>query len=158
MHGKIKITKEIYKELISGVTGVSEFVNATKLWINVIEISIESENFTELENIGKADASAILLALNKKEILLSGDYMLITLAKTKGIDCLWLTAFIIRSVEKKILSKEEAKQMLLDMIKTGMRLNNQVYSLILNKIDEIKLDYPNKKIDTQKTKDVSKKI
>ena len=152
---KIKITREIYNELISGVIGVSEFEKACNSWITIYEKSEEFEKISELENIGKADVSIILLAQKEKEILLSGDYMLINVAKSKGIECLWLTAFIIKCTEKNILDKEEAKQILLDLIKAGTRLNNQVYSLILKKIDEIK---SNKKIDAQKAKDESRRI
>ena len=128
---KIKITKEIYNELISGVVGVSDFEEACNSWIIIFKEFKEYEKISELENIGKVDASIILLAKKEKETLISGDYMLINVAKSKGIECLWLTAFIIKCAEKSIIDKEEAKQILLDLIDAGMRLNNQIYSLLL---------------------------
>ncbi len=135
---KIKITKEVYNELISGVIGVSEIEEGCKTWINVSESLKEVDKLSELENVSYADASIILLAQKEKDILISGDYMLINVAKSKNIECIWLTAFIIKCVEKKILNKVEAKGTLMDLINAGMRLNNQVYSLILMKIDETK--------------------
>ena len=135
---KIKITKEVYNELISGVIWVSEIEEGCKTWINVSESLKEVDKLSELENVSYADASIILLAQKEKDILISGDYMLINVAKSKNIECIWLTAFIIKCVEKKILNKVEAKGTLMDLINAGMRLNNQVYSLILMKIDETK--------------------
>mgnify|MGYP001580622991 FL=1 len=135
---KIKITKEVYNELISGVIGVSEIEEGCKTWINVSESLKEVDKLSELENVSYADASIILLAQKEKDILISGDYMLINVAKSKNIECIWLTAFIIKCVEKKILNKVEAKGTLMDLINAGMRLNNQVNSLILMKIDETK--------------------
>ncbi len=134
---KIKITKEIYQELVSGVIGVSEFEEACKSWIIIQKEAYESERLSELEGIGNADASIILLAQKEKDILLSSDIMLINIAKSKNIECLWLTAFIIKCVEKKIINKNEAKEILLNMVGAGMRLKNEVYVLILKKIEEV---------------------
>jgi predicted nucleic acid-binding protein len=135
---KIKISREIYYELISGVIGVSEIEKGCKSWIIIYEKLNEVEEISELDNIGLADASIILLAQKEKDIILSGDYMLINVAKSKGIECMWLTAFIIKCAKKKIINKIVAKEIMLDLIRVGMRLNNQVYSLILKKIEEIK--------------------
>ena len=155
---KIKITKEVYEELIAGLIGVSEFEKACKSWIIANKELFELERLSELENIEKADASVILFAQKEKDILLSGDLILINTAKSKNIECLWLTAFILKCIEKEIVSKEEAKQILLDMIQAGIRLKNDVYSHILKRIDEIKLDKSHNKIDAQKAKDESRRI
>ena len=132
---KIKITKEIEEEIKTGKIGSGEFEEACKTWIQIKEKNSEEiERLAKLEDIEKADASIILLARDNKDILLSNDYALITAAKTKNIECWWLTTFLIKCVKKKTIMKKEAKQILSDLIKSGMRLKNEVYVSILEEI------------------------
>lgn len=135
---KITITKEVEEEIKVGKIGFSEFDEACKSWIEIKKRdSEEIDKLAKLEDIEKADASIILLAKDNKDILLSNDYALITATKTKNIECWWLTTFIIKSVKKKIITKKEAKQILSDLIKSGMRLRNEVYTAILEEIDKL---------------------
>lgn len=135
--GKIKITKNIYEEISTGKTGVSGFKDACEDWI----IIKESENLKSIdkisgmEGIEKADTSVILLAKEINEILIANDYALIIVAKSKNIKCWWLTTFLLNCLKKKIITKNETKQILFDLIKSGMRLNNIVYTEILREID-----------------------
>jgi len=136
--GKITITDYVYDEVKTGI-GASEIDKACKSWIT-IEKPKKSEEIgstSKLEDIEEADASLILLANEKKEILLSNDYALIMVARSKGIECWWLTTFILRSLKKKIIAKKEARQILLELIDSGMRLSNEVYAAILREIDNL---------------------
>ena len=136
--GKILTTQDIYDEVKSGI-GASEIEKASKIWIAIEnpKNSDEINNISKLEDIEKADSSLIVLAEEKKEILLSNDYALILVARSKGIECWWLTTFILRCLKKKIITKKEAKQILLELIDSGMRLSNEVYSAILKEIDNL---------------------
>ena len=135
---EIVITKEVEKEIKTGKIGVSEFEEACKTWIETKEINSEEiEKLANLEDIEKADASIILIAKNKGDIILSNDYALITVAKSKNIEYWWLTTFLIKILKKKIITKREGKQILADLIKSGMRLNNEVYAAILEEIDKM---------------------
>lgn len=135
---KIRITQDIYNEVKTGI-GASEIEKMLKYWIllskpkNIDEIGAISE----LEGVEKADASIIILAKEKRDILLSNDYALIMVARSKGIRAWWLTTFILYCLEKKIITKKESKQILFDLIEAGMRLNNAVYAAILREIDNM---------------------
>lgn len=135
---KIIITQDVYDEVKSGI-GASEIEKACKSWITIKKPknSDEINNISKLENIEKADSSLIVLAEEKKEILLSNDYALIIIARSKGVECWWLTTFILRCLKKKIITKKEAKQILLELIDSGMRLSNEVYAAILREIDHL---------------------
>lgn len=135
---KIVITKEVEKEIKIGKIGADEFEEACKNWIEIKEInSKEIEKLANLEGIENADSSIILLAKDAKDIVLSNDSALITTAKTKNIEYWWLTTFIIKTIKKKIITKKEGKQTLSDLIKSGMRLKNEIYVAILEEIDKI---------------------
>jgi predicted nucleic acid-binding protein len=134
----VMITHDIYDEVKTG-TGASEIEKACKSWINVEKPknSNQINDISRLESIEKADASIIVLAEEKKEILLSNDYNLIMVARSKGIECWWLTTFILRCLKKKIITKKEAEQILLELINSGLRLSNEVYAAILREIDNL---------------------
>lgn len=135
---KIRITQEVFEEVKEG-RGASEIQAACQNWIEVSkqlpEQRGETDKLSKSEDIEKADASLILLAQKNNDVLVCNDYALITIAKSKGIDCWRLTGFLMRCLGKKLISKEEAKQILLKLIESGMRLSNEVYSAVLNEID-----------------------
>lgn len=133
--GKARITKEVYDEVKEG-RGASEIDEACKTWIEVSNYPAgRRDELSRLEGIEQADASVLLLAQKENAILLCNDYALVTAARSKGIVCWWTTGFLLRCLKKGILSKKEAKQALSDLIESGMRLSNEVYSAILKDID-----------------------
>ena len=136
--GKVIITQEIYREINAGTLGLNEFEEACNKWIIISEEKFENlEKVAKLENVEQADASVLLLAQSKKEILISNDYSLILSAKSKGVECWWLTTVILKCLKKDIIKKKEAKKILFDLIKSGMRLDNEVYAMILEEIDKM---------------------
>lgn len=133
---KIKITPDIHNEVKEGV-GAAEIEKGCKTWILIREPKTdEAENISKSEGIEKADASIILLAKEGKDILISNDYALIAVAKSRGIECWWLTTFLLRCLRKKLVTREEAKQTLFELVESGMRLDNAVYAAILKEIDD----------------------
>lgn len=133
---KIKITQEIYNEIGYGI-GADAIEDACKEWISIEPKSKSNGEMSKIEGIEEADISIIMLAEKEKDILLSNDSALISVARSKNIDCWWLTTFILRCLKKKILNKAEAKQLLVDLIESGMRLDNLVYSKILEEIERL---------------------
>lgn len=135
---KATITQDIYDEVKTGI-GASEIEKACKSWIRIEKPKNLNEinNISKSEDIEKADASIIVLAKEKREILLSNDYALIMVARSKGIECWWLTTFILRCLKKKIITKKEAKQILFELVEAGMRLDNAVYAVILREIENL---------------------
>lgn len=136
----IKITHDVYEEIKAGTTGVSEIEKACKDWIFLSKPkNFEEVNYiSKMEGIERADASIILLARERQDILLSNDFALIMIARSKGIECWWLTTFLLRCLERKIITKKEAKQILFDLVQAGMRLSNDVYAAILKEIEDLK--------------------
>ncbi len=136
--GKAAITPDIYDEIKKGL-GANEIEKACEEWIKIEKPndSKDIENISKLEGIEKADASIIVLAKERQYILLSNDYALIMVARSKGIESWWLTTFLLRCLKKKIIAKNETKRILLNLIEAGMRLDNVVYAAILKEIDDI---------------------
>lgn len=134
---KIFITKEVYEELLAGEIGTSEFKDACKNWIKISKKYFHGINeFSKNEKIAKADASIILLAEQRKDILISNNYALITIAKTKNVKCWWLTTFILQCLKRKLLTKKQTKNILFELIESGMRLRNDVFAIILEEIEK----------------------
>src|SRR3989338_8831406 len=104
---KALITQEIYDEVKVGI-GAYEITNACKDWIKIEnpKNSDEINSISKLEDLENADASIIVLANEKKKILLTNDYALVMSAMSKGIECWWLTTFILRCLQKKIVKKD----------------------------------------------------
>lgn len=109
----------------------------------------EAKKISKLEGIEKQDASIILLAKEKQEILLSNDCALIIVARSKGIECWWLTTFLLHCLKKNLITKKQAKEILFELVESGMRLDNAVYSAILLEIEKFR--YRSKSINLYKT-------
>jgi hypothetical protein len=61
----------------------------------------------------------------------------IAVARSKGVECWWLTTFLLICLKRKIVTKKEAKETLFGLVETGMHLNNAVFAAILKEIDSI---------------------
>ncbi len=135
--GEIKVTEEIYEEIKEGKVGFSEFEDACGDWVRIISGSLKGlKRIAVLENIEEADVSVLLLAERDKDILLSNDYVLIGLARSRGVECLWFIGFVLKCLGKRLINKNEAKKILLDLINSGMRLSNEVYAVVLEEIEK----------------------
>ncbi len=147
--GKLEILKNFFKKIIvpngiaeeikKGTLGAAEFQQACKSWICIINPLKKEEvmKLSKSEEVGVADASVIILAREKKKIILANDAALIAIAKSYGIETWWPTSFLIESLKKKKITKEEAKKVLFNLVGSGMHLRNDVYAAILNEIERI---------------------
>jgi predicted nucleic acid-binding protein len=134
--GKIKITKEILRELVQEEKiRASEIKKSVSKWIIVKKVEIIK--IPEFEDIEKGDIELILLAEKEKDILLTNDLALITVAKTMGTETWWTTTFLIKLVKRKIINKKQAKEILFDLVQSGLRLKIEVYVAIEKEIDRI---------------------
>ncbi len=137
----IIITPEIYEEVVKeaeGKPGVSEIEKACNDWITITKVKSKGiGKISKLEGIERADLSIILLAKESNDLLLTNDRALIQVARSKGIECYWLTTFLLKLVKERKIEKEDAKNILFDLIANGMRLKIEVYAAILREIDEV---------------------
>ena len=136
------ISENVYRETVEnakGKVGVSTIERATQEWIVVEKLNNKkaANKMAQLEGIEPADASLLLLAEEMEEPLLSNDYALIAVARARGVECWWLTTFILNMVAKKTVTKKEGKQILLELIESGLRLSAQVYAAFSRRIDEL---------------------
>jgi predicted nucleic acid-binding protein len=136
------ITDEVYRETVKepiNKFGVSGIEQACGNWILIHKYKNNKavKRIVELECIAPADASLILLAEELHDSLLSNDYILIKTARARGVECWWLTTFILKIIAHGTVSKSEGKQILLELIENGMRLSPQVYAVVTRRIDDI---------------------
>lgn len=135
----VKTVEGVYSECVleaRGKPGTSEIKEACDDWIKVVEVE-EVKEMAELEGVERTDASLILLSRKQDDKLLSNDYALIALGRSKGIECWWLTTLILKMVKKGMMKQKEAKQILFDLIRAGMRLKPEVYATILREIERM---------------------
>lgn len=88
----------------------------------------------ELEGIAVPDVAVIIMAERHKDVLLVNDKALIQVARSRGVQCYWLTTFLLHCVRRDVLSAKEGKQFLHDLIQEGMMLSTKVYARLLQKI------------------------
>ncbi|MBI2597928.1 MAG: hypothetical protein HYW50_01900 [Candidatus Diapherotrites archaeon] len=138
---EIKITGGIKEELLSfNKAGAAEIEKAAESWIKEEKSANELtgvKNLSQKEEISIADAELVLSAKKRNEKILTNDYRLHIVAKSKGVETEWLTTFLLKCVKKKLLTKKHGKEVLFELIESGMRLNVEVYAAIEKKIDEI---------------------
>lgn len=142
MHRKIWITPAIEIETVSeNRLGSSEIKKAIGNWITVVagskKTGKESATLALAENIAYADAELILLAEKNREEILTNDYRMAAVAKTKGVSTRWLTGFVLECTKRKILSKPDAKETLLELVKGGLHLSPEVFAEAQRLIEEI---------------------
>jgi predicted nucleic acid-binding protein len=136
------ITEDVFRETVveaKGKVGVSAIEQAIGKWISVQKLKDKKapKKIAGLEGITPADASLIVLAEEAKDSLLSNDYVLICVARARHVEAWWLTTFILNLVAKKTISKKKGKQVLLELMETGLRLSPSVYASVLDKIDRM---------------------
>ena len=144
MFGTVIITDEVYCETVKdaagkiGVFSIEQAISIEK-WIEIGKFKDKHaiRKMVELEGITPADASIILMAEELNDPLMANDYVLIKIARARGVDCWWLTTFILKTIKQKIITGSEGKQILFELVENGLRLSPQVYAVITRKIDEM---------------------
>ncbi|MBI2138227.1 hypothetical protein HYU13_01435 [Candidatus Woesearchaeota archaeon] len=131
--GKITITLEVRDELLQGTDGLAKIQEALSSWIIAREVKNSEKviSIEKLEQIERADASLLLLAEMEKDMLISNDASLIRAARTRNIECWWLTTFLLHYAAKRIVARNEAKRILFLLVGSGMHLRNDVYAAML---------------------------
>ena len=132
---EIVTTDHIYNETVvqgNGMEGTSGIKKAFDEWIRIENVDeIQSEELAEMEGITVADASLLILAGKRKDILLSNDRALVLAGRAKHIECYWVTSLLIKSLKEGIIDQKEAKEILFDLVDRGMNLRNSVFAKLL---------------------------
>lgn len=131
---KIIITQSIEQEIIKdGKAGIEEIKKAIKEWM--VAEKITSAGKSDILSI--ADIELIELAEMKKDFILTNDENIISFAKAKSIETMWLTTFLILCLKKKLIDKKGAKQILHDLVKYGCYIRTDTFIAVQNLIEEM---------------------
>ena len=144
---EIEIPKAVYHEVVTkgkerrrADTPIVEKA-ISEGWIKVVNLDEDClrfvENLLRIEKIGLGEAQAIALALKMQAPLITDDKVVHRFASMYRVETLWTTTLILNSVNTRLLGKEEGKQVLRELIRTGCRLKTEVYDALLRRIDEL---------------------
>lgn len=94
-------------------------------------------DIADLEGIAVTDAAVVLLADRLDHRLLANDRGLIEVAKAHGVETWWLTTLVLHCTKEDELRTEEAKNVLYDLVDTGMNLDPKIYAQVQRKLEEL---------------------
>lgn len=100
-------------------------------WFKITALS-ENPNL----GLGKGENAAINLARQRKDKLIIDDGFAIKVARTFDIPVLRTTTVIFTALQKKIISRKEAVELINDLIDIGYYISPKYYSLILTTLLE----------------------
>jgi len=130
----VSVREEVIME---GKVGVSRLKELFKR-VEVVKLSEDdigkASSIAKSEGIHPADAELLLLVKRKNCTLLTNDRALVSLARSWGIKVWWVTTLILNLVKAGKLSKEEGKDILDELIMSGMKIETSVYIRILKEI------------------------
>ncbi len=132
-------TEDIYREtVIEGQRGSSQIAEAFRVWL--ARESVDERTALKIaaeEGIEKADATLILLADKTNGTLLTNDKALIYVARSRNVECMWLTSLLLRLCKTKRLSKEEALHILYELVQAGLNIETKVYGILEKKLESM---------------------
>ena len=137
---EIVTTEHIYNETVvqgNGMEGTSEIRKAFDEWIRIEKVDkSKSKEIAEMEGITLADASLLILAEKRNDILLSNDRALILSGRAKNIECYWVTSLLLKSLKEGMINRNEAKEILFSLVDAGMNLRNSVFARLMKVIEK----------------------
>lgn len=127
------VQEEVLVEGKPGMSALQTFFND----VSIQSIPPEAEQIAELEGLAVADASVLLLADERSEVLLANDRGLIEVGRALGVDCWWVTTLLLSLTKEGDLTGDEAGDLLYDLVDTGMNLHPKVYSRVLAALEDL---------------------
>ena len=119
------------KELGKSVSNLEENKSKFKL------IGVQEKEMLKLEGLEKADLAVISIAKGQNDILLTNDATLYNVAITQNIKAWWLTALIFYAVKKNVVSSQEGKNILLELVTAGAYLKPAILAQALLTLEEL---------------------
>lgn len=134
---EIRTTEAVRDEVLTegkpGTASLRSFLDD----VPIHETPPEAEEIASLEGIAVADASVILLADDGEEVLLANDKGLITVARSHGVECWWVTTVLLSCTKDGVVTASEAMDLLYDLVDAGMNLQPKVYAQVQRKLREL---------------------
>jgi len=140
LYGQLMIPQGVFHEVVTNATGRPGAIEVRKGvdegWIRVEAASVPSSLRTE--GVEDADGELIELARQKQVPLLTNDRALAAIARIHGVGVRWLTQALIEAVETAVLRPAEARALLLELVRAGLRIRSEVMAEIIHLIEERK--------------------
>lgn len=136
LYGKILIPQGVWDEVVGrgDRPGASEVEACVKEgWIKTERASVPRS--LQAEGAEGPDGEVIILARKHRTRLLTNDRSLARIAWTHGVSPLWLTQAIIEAVDRRILSTSEARVLLRDLVRGGLRVGSEVLAEVIHLIE-----------------------
>lgn len=134
---EIRTTEAVRDEVLTegkpGTASLRSFLDD----VPIRETAPEAEDVASLEGVAVADASVILLADDGEGVLLANDKGLITVARSHGVECWWVTTVLLSCTKDGVVTATEAMDILYDLVDAGMNLQPKVYAQVQQKLREL---------------------
>ncbi|HZY95161.1 MAG TPA: hypothetical protein VFE98_09970 [Candidatus Bathyarchaeia archaeon] len=138
LYDKLVIPQAVWDEVVTnaqGRPGASEVEKGVREgWINTMKPS--PAKMLASEGTVGADAEVIALARKMKLPLLTNDRTLALIAKTHGVKTKWLTQTVIEAVHDKIITRTEARKLLRDLVRAGLRVRSEVLTEVIHMLEK----------------------
>lgn len=140
--GRLDLIKKIFKHtIIPSVVWEEVVVEGKKLGKPIVDLEEEKDWFkiidvkkldSSSESIQGTDLSIANLAKERKDVLLTNDAALYYYAISQNIKVWWLTTLLLACVKKKKIAKQEAENILLELVNTAkIHLKSDILSGLL---------------------------
>lgn len=126
------VREEVLTEGKRGTAKLSDFLDDAA----IEETPAEAEEVAQLEGIAVGDASVILLADDGDQTLLANDKGLIEVARSHGVTCWWVTTLLLSCRKEGLVTTEESKDVLYNLVDEGMNLHPKLYAQVHDKLEE----------------------
>lgn len=134
------VWKEVVEEGKRIGASVAAFEKGKNNWFKVLPSPDKKEcmELAKEEYLEEADAEVLLLAKQKKDILLTNDAALYACCISHAVDAWWLTTLLLASVKRKIISRDEAEMILFELVNSAkMHLSTEILTELLMIIKNI---------------------
>lgn len=133
----VRTTDAVQEEVLvagkPGTTALQTFLTD----VSIHSTPAEAERVAELDGLAVTDASVLLLADERSEVMLANDKGLIEVGRTFGVDCWWVTTLLLSVTKEGDLTGDQAGDVLYDLVDTGMNLHPKVYSRVLAALEDL---------------------
>ena len=140
LYGKVRTTRDVYRECVeegAGRPGQAALETAFGEWIEIVASPRGTRRLRASEDVELADASLLAACGDTGEEPLSNDYHLLRVARARGVRGRWLTSAILEATRKGLLTSEEAKDLMGQLVREGMRLSPEVFATVLTALQRI---------------------
>ncbi len=138
IYGTILIPNGVYDEVVveaEGRPGASEVeTGIDKGWVKTARVSVPK--VFRSEGASGADGEVIALAEKRHAPLLTNDRAVAAIAKTHGVRVIWLTRALIDADEKEIVMPDEAKEILRELVRAGLRVRSEVLAEVFHLLEQ----------------------